>query len=142
MAFHEFFEIDPKTGFLTPKPNTRIKNGVTAAQKVEFLKAFRASFNKGKAAKIAGISAVTLNDHLKGDSKFAAAYAETVEAICDDCEEALFAFVHKNPTAAFGILKAYRGKIWRERFVEKGPTKDERLKGLIQTLKEDDDGKK
>ena len=135
MAFHEFFEIDQKTGFLTPKSNCRVKNGFTASQKVEWLKFFRSSANYGSACKLVGTDRSTVRDHLKGDTKFGQEHKKAVEDICDDMEQCLFELAKRNPTAAFGVLKAYRPKIWRERYVEKGPNKDERLKGLLDSIK-------
>jgi len=140
MAFHEKFEIDKETGFLTPKADAAIKNGFTASQKTEYLKLFRSSANAGKASKAIGVDRATVADHRRGDKKFAIEYQKAIEDICDDMEQCLFELAKRNPTAAFGILKAYRGKIWKESYREKEPTKDEKLKGLLKTLKEEDNG--
>ena len=138
MAFHEKFEIDPETGFLTPKKDAHVRNGFTAAQKTEWLLVFRRSANFGKASDAVGINRRTVHDHLNGDQKFKTAKQAVVESICDDMEESLFLLAKRNPTAAFGILKAYRGRIWREKFQEREPNKEEKLKGLLNTIKDED----
>lgn len=138
MAFHEHFEIDKETGFLTPKPNSKIKNGFTATQKTEWLKIFRQTANRGKACDLVGISRSVLNDHLNGDQAFGKAKQVIVDSICDDMEQCLFELAKRNPTAAFGILKAYRPNIWKDTYRDKGPRKEERLKNLIKTLKNEE----
>jgi len=138
LAFHEHFEIDAKTGFLTPKPDSRIKNGFTATQKTEWLKIFRQTANRGKACDLVGISRWTLNNHLNGDQAFGKAKQVIVESICDDMEQALFELAKRNPTAAFGILRAYRPNVWKSDRKEQGPRKEERLKNLIKTLKNEE----
>lgn len=142
MAFHEHFEIDSKTGFLTPKAKTRIKNGFTATQKTEWLQIFRKSANFGHACQVIGVGRSTVQDHLKGDLKFEQARKAVLDDICDDMEECLVTLAKHNPTAAFGVLKAYRGWIWKDNW--KDPTtKEERLQGLYNTMKvkkEDENG--
>lgn len=138
MAFHEHFEVDDKTGFLTPKPSSKLKNGFTAPQKVEWLETYRTTFNFTKACNLCGTNTRTVHDHINGDDKFGIAYKEAKDAIADHCQEALLLFVHKNPTAAFGILKALRPMVWRENYQEKGPRKEERLKNLLDAAKEAD----
>jgi len=135
MAFHEFFEIDSETGFLTPKKSAKLKNPFTAPQKVLFLEAFRKSGNFGKAAKLIGVLSSTVRDHLAGDEKFKQAHRQVIDDICDDMEEALIAIAHRNPTAAFGVLRAYRGHIWKDNYKENGPNKSERLNQLIKDIK-------
>ena len=131
MAFHEHFEIDSKTGFLTPKPTAKIKNGFTAKQKVEWLEAYKNTFNFSKASTQVGIGNAAVRDHINGDDKFGQAYKEAKDFVADACQEALYNFIHKNPTAAFGILKAVRPEMWKDNYKEKGPNKDDRLKGII-----------
>lgn len=142
MSVHDYYEIDEATGFYTPKPKTHIKNGFTAAQKTEFLRVFRASANFGKACEAVGVNRHTVTDHLKWDDKFKIEKKRVVEEICDDMEEALVALAHRNPTAAFGVLKAYRPAIWKEKYEEKGPNKDQRLKELFNAMKDEDNGEK
>lgn len=138
MSVHDYYQIDEATGFYTLKPGSKLKNGISAAQKTEFLRVFRASANFGKACEAIGVNRHTVQDHLKWDDKFKIEKKRVVEEICDDMEEALVAIAHRNPTAAFGVLKAYRPSIWREKYEEKGPNKDQRLKDLYSAMKEED----
>lgn len=138
MSVHDYYEIDETTGFYTPKATSKVRNAFSANQKVEFLRVFRASANFGKACDAIGVNRHTVNDHLKWDDKFKIEKKKVVEDICDDMEEALVALAHRNPTAAFGVLKAYRPQIWKDRYEEKGPNKDQRLKDLFSAMKEDD----
>jgi len=142
MSVHDYYEIDDKTGFYTLKSGTHIKNGFTAQQKVEFLKIFRSSANFGKACETIGVNRHTVTDHLRWDDKFKIEKKKAVEDICDDMEEALFTLAHRNPTAAFGVLKAYRPQIWKDRYEEKGPNKDQRLKDLFKLNSEGKDNGK
>ena len=137
MAFHEHFEIDPKTGFLTPKPTSKIKNGFTAQQKVEWLEVYKKTFNFSKASSIVGIGNNAVRDHINGDDKFKLAYKEAKDYVADACQEALYAFIHKNPTSAFGILKALRPQMWKDNYKAPEPNKAERLKGIIDAMKEE-----
>ena len=138
MAFHEHFEIDSKTGFLTPKPTAKIKNGFTAQQKVEWLEAFKSTFNFSKASTQVGVVNKTVRDHINGDDKFGQAYKEAKNYVADECQEALYKFIHKNPTAAFGILKALKPEMWKDNYKAPGPNKEARLKGIIDAMKEED----
>ena len=142
MSVHDYYEIDETTGFYTPKRSSKVKNAFSANQKLEFLKAFRASANFGKACEAVGVNRHTAIDHLKWDDKFSIEKKRVVDEICDDMEEALFTIAHRNPTAAFGILKAYRPSIWKDSHIEKGPNKDARLKELFKSMNEDSDTKK
>ena len=142
MSVHDYYEIDEKTGYYTPKGNSRVKNAFTAEQKVEFLKILRSSANFGRACDAVGVNRDTVKDHMKWDDKFGIEKKKVVENICDDMEEALVNLAHRNPTAAFGVLKAYRPSIWKDSYQEKGPNKDQRLKELFNAMNEDKDNGK
>jgi len=146
MAFHEHFEIDSVTGFLTPKPSARIKNGFTSQQKVEWLDQYRQCANFTKSAKAIGVAVDTVRDHINGDDKFKQAYKLMQTEFNNNVEESLYlaAVKSKNVTAMFGWLRANYPAKYREGYTDKGPIKSERLDNLLNTLKDEikKDGKK
>lgn len=139
MAFHDHYQIDEKTGFLTPKPDSRNKNGFTAEQKVLWLEAYKECANLAKASAAVGINQYTVQDHLKGDEKFHQAYKETIAYFNSNVEETLYhaAVKSKNVTAMFGWLRAHYPELYKDGYTEKGPNKDERLANLLKNLKDE-----
>jgi hypothetical protein len=141
MSFHEHFEIDPTTGFLTPKDVTKLSNGFTAQQKMAWLEAYRESANFTKACKLVGISTSTVRDHLHGDEKFGQAYKNQQMEFNHNVEETLYnaATKSKNVTAMFGWLRANMRDKYNDNYKDTGPRKDERLKSLLDAIKQEDD---
>jgi len=140
VAFHEHYEIDQVTGFLTPKKKSHLKNGFSATQKVEWLEVYSQSANFSKTCKLVGVSPRTVRDHFKGDDKFHMAYKAQQETFNHNVEETLYlaATKSKNVTAMFGWLRANYPKKYRESYVDKGPGKDERLKNILEQFKKEE----
>lgn len=132
---------DLKTGFMTPGPafvSTIRDAGVTVQQKVDFLEAFKKTFNFSKAAKLVGCTRSELTAQFEGDVEFYKAYRRAVESVCDQAESNLLDLSKRNPTACFGILKAYRPGIWGDKKDSGNAGKSEdKLKGLLDEMKKD-----
>jgi len=128
---------DLKTGFLTPGP-AFVGTGVTAEQKTTFLESFRKTANFSKAAKVVGCSRADITAQFEGDLQFYKSYKYAVEAICDQAESNLFELSKRNPTACFGLLKAYRPGIWADKKDSgNAGNSTDKLKGLLEEMKKD-----
>jgi len=130
---------DPETGYLTVNEGCR---GITSQQKKEFIETFCKTANFGKSAKMVGMDAHTIRDHFKVDPLFHKAYRDSIELLCDEREESIFAMGKHNIAAAFGFLKAYRPGVWNERrIIESKNEETTKLKSLLDLLdKEKKDG--
>ena len=105
------YQIDLKTGFLTPAP-AHVGPGLNADQKTMFIAEYTKSFNFTKAAKAVLTTRPVIVHHLKEDKAFKEAFQNVVDEVLDDVEESLYKQSKKSPIAAMQFLKAKRSSEW------------------------------
>ena len=107
----ENFELDPKTGYLTPSAHYKL-TGFTSDKKREWIERYRTTGNIGKVCQQLGMARDTFYKHLQLDGKFEKDFKEQIENRCDDIEETIADMSKKNVVACFGYLRAYRPRRW------------------------------
>ena len=107
----------------------------TAEKRAIFLAEYATGCTVAMAAKVVGVSVVTVFNHVRSDAAFKAAYNKVMESNTDILEDGLHHLARNgNIAAIFGTLKARRPERWRDR-VDVSNQDGSILKPLAEAIK-------